>query len=260
MKKILVILIIFLIMFLLIAFQSHSLSPERIFRFKRKHRESTVLPPFDWPISNPQDQGLDPNIFKSANKVAKTLPYIYSFLVVKNGFLISERYFNSKNKNDAYYIASASKSYISALIGFALREKYLVSLDQKMMDFFPEYITPQMDQRKFDINIKHLLTMTAGFPFDSTDNHWEKWYSSPSMIKFAIDLPLGADPGQRWAYSTSSTHILSVILTKATGMSTYKFAKQYLFDPLNIYCQIKPFPTRINIGGINAGFGLKYCF
>jgi len=223
MKRILVILIIFLILFLLITFQNYSLSQER-----------AILPPFDWPISNPQEQGLNPNIFESANKVAETLPYIYSFLVVKNGFLISECYFNSKNKNDAYYIASASKSYLSALIGIALREKYLVSLDQKMMDFFPEHITPQMDQRKFDINIKHLLTMTTGFPFDSTDSHWEKWYSSPSMIKFAIDLQLYADPGERWAYSTSSTHILSGIITKATGMSAYKFANQYLFDPLNI--------------------------
>jgi len=78
------------------------------------------------------------------------------------------------------------------------------------------------------------MTMTAGYPYDSKDLHWEKMYAAKSMIKFAIDLPLGADPGQRWAYSTSSTHILSGIITKATGMSTYEFATKYLCEPLNI--------------------------
>ena len=199
MKKILVILIIFLIMLLLIAFQSHSLSQERTFRFKKNHRESRILPPFDWPISNPQDQGLDPNIFKSVNKVAKTLPYIYSFLVVKNGFLISERYFNSKNKKEA------TLKIIPIHLGVRLRLS-----EQKIVPFLGASIS--LNFFRENVPLQTVLDTKLGF-----------------LVETGIFI---------------------------------RISKRYFikFDFNYNYCQIKPFHTRINIGGINAGFGLKYCF
>jgi CubicO group peptidase (beta-lactamase class C family) len=161
---------------------------------------------------------------------------MYSVLVIRNGYLVAEQYFNGQDKYDANTIASASKSYIGVLIGIALKENYLTSLDQKMMDFFPEYITPGLDPRKFDITIRHLLTMRAGYLADSTYDHWGQWISSNDWMKFALDVDLVADPGQNWNYSTSSTHLLSGILTKATDMSTREFAEEYLFKPLQISC------------------------
>jgi len=190
--------------------------------------------PYDWPVSSPEEEGIDSRILSNAFDHAERLKFMYSVLVVRNGKLIGERYFNGKDRYYADHTCSTGKSYTSALVGIALRENYLTSLDQKMMDFFPEYITADLDPRKFDITIRHLLEMRAGYPFEESGDFIDPWFQSPDMMKFAIELPLTADIDQTFAYSSHSSHILSGIISKATGMSTLEFAKQYLFDPLNI--------------------------
>lgn len=217
----------------------------------RSHREkssrSAVRPPFDWPLSTPEVQGLDFGIFENAIREVMKMPYVYSLLVIKNGFLINEWYNTHQDKDDSNCIASVSKSILSALIGIALKEKYLTSQDERMMDFFPEYVTSNIDPRKFDITLRHLLMLRAGYP---NDIDWDIWRSNESWIKFAMELPLEADPGETWAYSSASTHLLSVILAKATGISTLEFAEQYLFEPLNISIRDwKQDPEGYYIGG-----------
>jgi CubicO group peptidase (beta-lactamase class C family) len=190
--------------------------------------------PYNWPISTPEAQGLDFGIFNSALVEGGKIPNIYNLLVVKNGHLIAEGYYNSMTMYDANHIHSASKSFTSALVGIALRENYLHSLDQKMMDFFPEYASRMTDPRKFDITIEHLLMMQAGFNWEDTEQHWRDYTSSPNWVEYALTLPLMHDPGEMMHYSTVQTNLLSVILTRATGMSTKAFADLYLFRPLNI--------------------------
>jgi CubicO group peptidase (beta-lactamase class C family) len=190
--------------------------------------------PYDWPVSTPEEQGIDSRILSNAFDHAERLGFMYSLLVVRNGKLIGERYFNGADKYYADHTCSTGKSYTSALIGIALRENYLTSLDQKMMDFFPEYRTADLDPRKYDITIRHLLQMRAGYAFEESGDYVDPWFQSADMMEFAIEVPLAADIDQTFAYSSHSSHILSGIITKATGMSTYEFAKQYLFDPLDI--------------------------
>jgi CubicO group peptidase (beta-lactamase class C family) len=190
--------------------------------------------PYDWPLSSPEDQGIDSRILSNAFDFSERLGFMYSLLVVRNGKLIGERYFNGTDRYYADHTASTGKSYTSALVGIALRENYLTSLDQKMMDFFPEYAKADLDPIKYDITIKHLLQMRAGYAFEESGDYVDPWFQSADMMEFAIEVPLAADIDQTFAYSSHSSHILSGILTKATGMSTYDFAQQYLFDPLDI--------------------------
>ncbi|MFX0065669.1 MAG: serine hydrolase [Candidatus Hermodarchaeota archaeon] len=188
--------------------------------------------PYEWNVSTPEAQGLDSNILVDIFQEAETnLPFLRSLLVVKSGSLIVERYFQGYDKDSAHCICSTSKSYISALVGIALQEGYLESLDQAMIDFFPEYVTPDLDPRKRDITLRHLLTMTSGF-------EWEEEHSYPGLsvssdwVKHIIELPLRSNPGAEWEYCSAGTHLLSAILTKVTSRSTLKFAEQYLFNPL----------------------------
>jgi CubicO group peptidase (beta-lactamase class C family) len=145
-----------------------------------------------------------------------------------------EWYFNDGTKNDAFHIHSASKSFTSALIGIAFREGLLESVDQKLVDFFPEYFTPHMDQQKRNITIRHLLTMTAGFNFNESTDEWISYSGSENWVKYAIELPLLYSPGEEWHYSTPQTNLLSAILTRVANMSSRDFAEEYLFDPLGI--------------------------
>jgi CubicO group peptidase (beta-lactamase class C family) len=191
---------------------------------------------YTWEKSSASEQGLNEAGLIDAENQANQSGFVNSMLIVRNGYLVWECYFNGQDQSDAHNVMSVSKSFISALVGLALREGYLDSLDQKMMDFFPEYARSSMDPRKFQITIRHLLSMRAGFnnSIEDYDVNWNRWINSPDWLQYVINLELLYNPGTRFAYITAETHLLSAILAKATGMSTLEFAKKYLFNPMGI--------------------------
>ena len=106
-----------------------------------------------WPESSPEEQGLDSEIFRKAVQHAAYLGFTDGLLVVRNGFLIVEEYFNGYTRETPHLIASASKTFIGALAGIALRDS-MFTLDQKLLEFYPEYVTPLMDPRKQQITLR----------------------------------------------------------------------------------------------------------
>jgi CubicO group peptidase (beta-lactamase class C family) len=212
---------------------------------------------YQWPRSSPAEQNMDETILSNAYLQAEQSGFVNSLLIVRNGFLLSENYFRGFEADDAQDVMSVSKSFISALVGLALREGYLDSLDQKMLDFFPEYIVPGMDPRKSQITLRHLITMRAGFDnsIEDYDVNWNLWVNSDDWVQYAIQLPLLYDPGARFAYITAETHLLSAILTKATGMSTLEFAQRFLFKPLKVnIAEWERDPGGYYIGGMRMHF------
>jgi CubicO group peptidase (beta-lactamase class C family) len=191
--------------------------------------------PYDWPTSTPEEQGLDPHILAFAFDKAVRIPHVFSLLVIRNDYLVAERYFNGQNRNRANQIASVGKSFTSALTGLALRDGHLGSLDEKVLSYFPEYVTGGLDPRKHDITIRHLLQMRAGYPYDSTDDYFRQRNQSGNWLRFIIvDHPLVTDPGTRFEYSNASAHLLSGVLTKATGMPLSEYASRALSAPSGI--------------------------
>lgn len=160
--------------------------------------------------------------------------YVQSFLVVRNGYLVAEQYSSPAGQYLHASIASVTKSFVSALVGVALREKYIDSLGQKLVDFFPEYFTSATDSRKRNITLEHLLTMRAGFDYIETQDHSTIFNDGTDWMKESISLRLLYNPGQTFSYASPQTHLLSGILTKATRMSTRDLADKFLFTPLNI--------------------------
>ncbi len=199
----------------------------------RKGPTSPELDSYLWEASTPEEQGMDSGMIHAAFAEAENRGFVDGLVIIKNGRLIAETYCNGFDKNTAHNAMSVSKSFLSALTGIALREGCLDSLNQKMIAFFPEYVYPSMDPRKYDITLRHLLMMRAGI--DQEQNNYFQIYKSPDWIKATIDLPLLFDPGSRMVYNTFQTHLLSAILTKASRMSTLEFAKRFLLDPLGIF-------------------------
>jgi CubicO group peptidase (beta-lactamase class C family) len=203
---------------------------------------------YDWPTSTPEAQGLNSDIFLKASEHAKQLGFVDSLLVVRNGYLISENYYNGYDKDTPHIVASASKTFTGALVGIAKREN-LLTLDQKLVDFFPEYVTPLMDPRKNQITVRHLLQMLAGF--------WDvDTMQSSNRIRYAIEhLPIYDDPGKSWFYGTVGANLLSGIITRVSGMSTFAFAQTYLFEPIGITVSAwKRDPAGIYVGGYGMQF------
>jgi hypothetical protein len=126
--------------------------------------EYTPLPGDDWEVSTPAEQGLDPMLVAELYHNAAELETLYGLLVVKNGHLIAEGYFNEGSVEELFDRASATKSFTSALVGIGLDQGCLSSVDQKMMDFFPEFAGQIDDPRKEQITIRDLLQMRAGYP------------------------------------------------------------------------------------------------
>ena len=124
----------------------------------------TPLPGGDWEVSTPEEQGLDPDLLAALYLDAVEVDTIRSLLVVKNGGLIADGYFHDGSIDQKARLQSATKSFTSALVGLALEEGCLSSVDQKAVEFFPELVSQIDDPRKKEITIRHLLQMRLASP------------------------------------------------------------------------------------------------
>src|SRR6056297_1338968 len=164
---------------------------------------------------------------------AEELGPISSLVIFQNGEILEEQYFGRMNANRTHNIKSASKSILSILVGIAIEEGYLEGVDQQIGEFFPDYFASNPDSAKMAITIGNLLTMRSGLASTSRGSYG-RWVISDNWIEYKLDRPMTGRPGIDRNYSTGNTHLLSVILTRATGMSTRAFANRYLFNPMDI--------------------------
>ncbi|MDH3613731.1 MAG: beta-lactamase family protein [Gammaproteobacteria bacterium] len=187
-----------------------------------------------WQIATPAGQGVDEAVLNTAYQEAQRLPNLFSLLVVKNGYLIAEGYFNGAHMNQAFDTASVTKSITSALTGIAVRDGLLTSVDQRMFEFFPEIGWQQLDSRKSSITIRQMLQMRSGYPWEEFDGYLGRLLSTSGWIDFAAEFPLVADPGSKFGYSNLTAHLVGVIVARAASESLLAFGERSLFDPLGI--------------------------
>ncbi len=161
---------------------------------------------------------------------AAALPRLRSLLVSRRGELLAEYYARGVRATTPANIKSASKSLIATLTGIALDRGLITSVRQPVATWFPE-LRQDKDPRKARITIEDLLTMRAGLESTSGRNYG-RWVQSPNWVRFALSRPMVAAPGEEMQYSTGSSHVLSAILTKVTGVSTWQFAQDALARPL----------------------------
>jgi CubicO group peptidase (beta-lactamase class C family) len=188
----------------------------------------------DWKVSTPEAQGLDPMLVAEMYYNAEKLETIYSLLVIKNDHLVAEKYFNEGSVDQKDRLQSVTKSYTSALVGIALEHGYLSSVDQKMLDFFPELDGKITDPRKEQITIRQMLQMRAGYPSEESDPvFWEGLLSGyyPPLVE---EFPLTADPGTEFQYSNLTSNWLGIIVDRVTGMNLKAFAEEHLFSAIDV--------------------------
>ena len=128
---------------------------------------------------------------------------------------------------------SVTKSILSALIGIAVDKGYIRSLDQKVLDFFPDYTPKRGEKTAQRVTIRDMLTMTTPFKYKSAP--YTKYFSSDDWVKSALDLLGGKGEIGQFRYTPLiGPDILSGILTSVTGQSALEFAYENLFSPLGI--------------------------
>ena len=164
---------------------------------------------------------------------------MHSLLVSQGGELVFERYFNGHGPDDLGNVKSVSKSILSALVGIAIDGGYIDGVDVRMQQYFGEELAGIANPDVEAISIEHLLTMQAGL--ESTSNrNYGPWALSDDWIRAALSMPMAAEPGGEMLYSTGNTHLLSAIITRATGQTTLEFARDALAGPLGF--DLAPWP------------------
>ncbi len=190
-------------------------------------------------------------LFADALDAAEQMPRLHSLLISHKGELVLEKYFNGRKANETANVKSVSKSWISALVGIAIDRGYIEGLDQPISEYYGELLSSAEDEAKRKITIGNLLSMQAGLETTSFYNYGA-WVLSDDWVRFALQQPMRAEPGTRLVYSTGNTHLLSAILTQATGKSTLQFARDELGEPLGLHIEAWPTdPNGIYFGGNN---------
>ena len=161
---------------------------------------------------------------------AARLPQLHTLRVSRRGTLIGQYDDRPSRATTPANIKSAAKSLITALVGIARARNRLPALDTPISRWFPQLRTDP-DPRKRLITLEHLLTMQGGLESTSGENYG-RWVRSRNWVAFVLARPVVEAPGTGMQYSTGTSHLLSAILTKATGQSTHAFAQDALATPL----------------------------
>ncbi len=208
--------------------------------------ESDDLPVFNWDVSTPEEQGMDSEklvamveFYKQKHSKNKNIS-IDSITIIRNEVIVADIYLNPLFPEDTpHIIHSCTKSVMSILIGIAIDKGYIDNVGVRVVDVFPDKQSDIMDERLQNLTLEDLLTMQTGL--HSQDSYLYEWRGLFRMMdtddwtKHILNLPMEAEPGQRFDYSNMSSFLLSAILTKMTGMDSLSFARRYLFEPLGIH-------------------------
>lgn len=196
--------------------------------------------------------GLDADRVERALAEASELENLRSLIVVRHGeTLVEERFNDGPSLDQPVNIKSASKSVLSAMVGIAIERGVLQGTDQTALSVLEDQAPADPDPRLVQVTVGNLLSMQAGLSRTSGDNYG-RWVSSSNWVRYALSRPFTDEPGGRMLYSTGSSHLLSAMLTRASGRSTHELAKDWLGEPLGI--EIPPWtqdPQGIYLGGNN---------
>jgi CubicO group peptidase (beta-lactamase class C family) len=221
------------------------------------------FPDVRWTATAPEDQGMsNATLNEMMQFIEDSEASVRGLVVTRNGYIVKEGYWFYNTENTTRHIFSCTKSFVGALIGIALKEGFLDNVSQRMIDFFPHLTIDNMDARKEAITLEHLLTMTHGLDwnewnvsyFEPENMYNQMFLASGNAVQFFLDLPTAYDPGEHWVYTTGASHILSAIIQEVTNMTTYDFAKEYLFEPLNMTIG----SWAVDDQGVNNGGTLLY--
>jgi CubicO group peptidase (beta-lactamase class C family) len=218
-----------------------------------QERPEPLWPTTGWQTSTPEEQGMDSAVLARLVDFGATLS-LDSLLIARHGRIVLDASYAPYTSDVPHIINSSTKAVIGTLTALAIKDGLLDSTDHRMLDFFADRSIANLDDRKKAITLQHLLDMTSGIdwkePLTGRPESVFEMERSPDWIKFILDRPMAAAPGDTFNYDSGSPHVLSAVITKLTGMSASDYAKARLFGPLGISTwNWRKDPQDISVGG-----------
>ncbi|MBR6309495.1 MAG: serine hydrolase [Lachnospiraceae bacterium] len=152
---------------------------------------------------------------------------------IKGGKAVYDDCWHGYKTADAVNVNSVTKGVMALLAGIAIDKGFIKSVDEKVMDFFPNYVVKRGEKTIYDVTVKHLLTMTA--PYKGKSEPWKKVCTSEDWTLSVLDY-LGGRGGitGEFRYATLGIQILAGVIERATGDRCLDFANRFLFTPLGL--------------------------
>ncbi|MDD4844235.1 MAG: serine hydrolase [Anaerotignum sp.] len=159
---------------------------------------------------------------------------IMGVVIIKDNRIAYRQAFQGYDMKAPVHVASLTKSILSALVGIAIKQGYIESVKQRVMSFFPDYQFKDYNGNREAVTIENLLNMTVPYSFEAFQEPLEAFSMSADWVKFALEMIDENGKIGAFKYSTEGAHLLSAILTRATGKSTCEFANEVLFEPIGM--------------------------
>ena len=207
-----------------------------------------------WQTAVPADVALNESLLNTVVEHIQDQRYqnVDSILVVREGKLAFEAYFDGHEwdydspqfrgelvkygPETRHNLASVTKSVTAILVGIALDQDAMQSVDDPVFSYFPQY-AHWSDERKAALTLKHLLTMSSGLqwnegelPYSNPNNDLVRLFSEPDPIEYILSRPLVTEPGARFYYGGDNTNLLGEAIRAATGQRMDAFAEEDLYS------------------------------
>lgn len=197
--------------------------------------------------SNPEAEGVtSESIISFLQAIGASHHEFHSFMFLRHGRVVAEGWWDPYKPELKHTLYSTSKSFTSTAVGFAVSEKR-ISVSDKVVSFFPEYLPEKVSPNLTDMEIRDLLTMSAGQEPDPTHSLTP---AETDWIRGFLALPVVNDPGTKFLYNSMATYMLSAIVQKVTGEKIVDYLTPRLFEPLGISgMDWETDPAGINTGG-----------
>lgn len=235
-------------------------------------RVQSIAPTEEWQIA---DQNYDKTFIREINKKIGQNRYknITSIVVLRNGKLLVEEYFNGANRGTLHNPRSVGKSFVGTFMGMAIADGYIKSEEEPLSQFYQFKKFKNDHPAKAETSIKDLLMMNSAFLGDDSDmsspGNEENMYPTKDWVAFALDLPIDTTKlkQRRWEYFTAGSVVLGDILNKSVPGNLENYAEKKFFTPLNIQSyqwQYTPKGVVSTAGGLQlrsldfAKYGLLY--
>lgn len=192
-----------------------------------------------WEISN---DTFNKEIIRALNKkiVQEDFKQISSIVVIKEGALLLEQYFNDNTRESLHDPRSVGKSFASSALGIAIDEGHIANEDAKLGEFYTLHNFDNYSARKANVSLKQLLTMNSAFDGDDTKQdsvgNEENMYPTSDWVKFTLDLPMRtkSPSNEPWTYFTAGAMLLGDIVHNSVPGGLEAYAHKKLFAPLGI--------------------------
>jgi CubicO group peptidase (beta-lactamase class C family) len=198
--------------------------------------QDPIWPTRAWQYSTPEAQGMNSHVLAWSVDNGR-LTGLDSLLITRHGRVVVDAYYTPFTAGLRHQLMSATKSFVSTLLGISAQQGKLENLDRPILEFFPDKAVDNLDDAKKAVTLQHVLDMATGLEWKwtgRTDETYVDLFKSKDRIGYVLGRPMVAAPGSKFDYNNGASYVLSGVINRVTGQNALEFARKELFAPLGI--------------------------